>query len=667
MKNILSFTLILFISIACFSQNEKYVNMFLGSSGDHGQMTPGAAVPFGMISVCPDCYPNQHGGYDYEINTISGISINRISGVGCHGTGSNIRVNPTFLNDTIKIIKGTENAHPGYYETLFSNGVKGMFTATRNMAVEKFVYPSDVDKVLSVDFSSSVDDRKVLCKWKKESNTKISGWVIAPTACARGVYKLWYSFEVNTPFDIIYEDAEYVTLKFDKNIKDIELRISVSPVDQKCADEIADSWSNQNFSNIHKSAKKQWKEVLNKIKVKGSTEEQRNLFYTLLYRTYLSPMETSSLDGKYKGTDGKIYSADKFKYYSSWSMWDTFRTKFPLLVITEPEKMRDICWSLADIFRTGKKNWATDHESVPTVRTEHSIIMLLDSYLKGIEGDYLSHAFEGMEKEIATNLPMKTPDQKLESSYDIWAIAKIADILGKEDKAKLYSNWADSLFYDVWTKEFMTITPQFTLMKNNGLYQGSKWQYRWAAPHYLNKMIELVGKEELRKQLEYFFDTNLFNQGNEPDIHTPYIFNALGTPYTSQKIVRELLTKEDMVHLYGGNAEYPKPFIGRAFQNKVDGFAPEMDEDDGTMSAWYIFSSIGIYPMVVGSDKYEVVSPLYDKITIKSGNNIITIKTKGRKSPNDPIKNIIIDGYKITGNTISHNIFKSSSEIMIEY
>lgn len=642
--------------------------MFLGSAGDHGQMTPGAAVPFGMISVCPDSEPGQHGGYDFDVPEISGVSINRISGVGCSGTGGNISVRPDYPDSRLEIDKSTETAYPGYYETTFNNGVKGRFTATKNMAVEKYVFPKESDRILSVDFASFVNDRnpeQLQCGFEIVSSDRIKGWVKAPTACSRGRYKLYFTFVTDTDFEVVSSDAGSAVLRFAKDA--VEVRISVSPVDQYAADCIAEGWADHSFDRILKNAVDQWDSKLGKINVKGSTQEQKQLLYTLLYRVYLSPMDVSSDDGRYKGTDGEIYHSDNHRYYSSWSMWDTFRTKFPLLAILEPEVMNDICWSLTEQFRCGKSDWATPHESVPTVRTEHSIIMLLDSWRKGINGFSLANGYDGMRAEADFSLPMRSPDQRLESSYDLWAISGIADILGRREDAERYRFKADSLFQAVWPKEFLHITPDFIQMRDNGLYQGSRWQYRWAAPHYLAEMIRIAGQSVLEEQLDYFFDNNLLNQGNEPCLHIPFIYNLLGCPEKTQDIVRRLLTDEKMVHLYGGNAEYPEPFVGRAFQNKVDGFAPEMDEDDGAMSAWYVFCSLGFYPVVVGTDSYEIFSPLYDEIVIDNGVSKVRMVTKGRKNPEDSIRAIEVDGVPADGCSLTHDIFLKNTEITLYY
>lgn len=664
-RAILVLITLLNFQILSFADNSRYVNMFLGTSGDHGQMAPGASCPFGMVSVCPDSKPNQHAGYDFSIPEISGISINRVSGIGCRGTGGNISVFPDKFQNTLSIVKCTESAHPGYYSTDLSNGVRAELTATVNMAVEKYVFPSFAEKLISVDFASSIDKRNVNCFFDVPSSKSIVGWVESPTACARGEYKLYFSISFDNDFSVQHRTDETIELEFPDKTRSVEMRIAVSPVSQTYADDILLSNSALSFNKIHKNATAAWNEKLDRIEVKGSTQEQKAIFYTLLYRLYLSPMMVTSLDGRYRGTDGKIYKCDGFTYYSSWSIWDSFRSKFPLLCLIDPSAMRDISRSLADIFRTGKRDWATPYESVPTVRTEHSVIMILDAYVRGAsDKTALEVAYPGM-KEEAERLPMRTPDQKLESSYDLWALGKIANILGDEEDARIYSERSDSIFANVWPSEFMTITDDFSKMKGNGLYQGSRWQYRWAAPHCIDKMIALEGKERLKAELSEFFDKHYFNQGNEPDIHTPFLFNRFGAPEETQKIVRALLTDDNMIHIYGGNAEYPEPFVGRAFRNTPDGLAPEMDEDDGTMSAWYIFSAIGLYPVVPGDANYEVFAPLYDRIRIRNGEADITIKVKNRKNPEDAVRNITVNGTPVERYQIPHSALNGRCKITL--
>lgn len=665
MKRIPVFLLLCALSFGLDARNEKYVNLFLGSKGDAGQLTPAASYPFGMVSVCPDSSPNQHGGYDYDVPEISGVSINRISGVGCYGVGGNVSVRPALPETVLKIVKGTEVARPGYYAAAFSNGARGEFTATRTTAVERYEFSREGDKYLYVDFLSSFEKRKTACEYKIKDDRTIDAWVASGTACARGQYKLYVRLHTDKPFAIEDTSESSCLLSFfDTNV---EVRISVSPVDAGAAAEEVKLLSGKSFRDISRDAAAAWRDKLDKIDVKGGDYEQKVLFYTCLYRIYLSPMDVTSFDGRYKGTDGAIYRSDGRRHFSSWSMWDTFRTKFPMLVILEPELMSDMAASLVDLFRTGKKNWATPEESVPTVRTEHSVIMLLDAYMKGIRGFDMAAGYEGMKKEAAKDYPRKSLDNKMETSYDLWALGRVSEILGKNEEAAGYIRESEQMFEEVWKGNFMDVTDDFSAMKGNGMYQGTKWQYRWAAPQYLDKMIQWAGSDRLASELMQFFDGGNFNQGNEPDIHTPFIFNVLGYPEESQAIVRKLLTDDSMVHVYGGNAEYPEPFVGRAFQNKPDGLAPEMDEDDGAMSAWYMFCQLGFYPLVVGTDRYEVVSPLFDKVKIVSGNNTIKFRVKGRKHSDDFLRNIRINGAASDGYSISHSVFGQDSRIVFDY
>jgi len=335
-------------------------------------------------------------------------------------------------------------------------------------------------------------------------------------------------------------------------------------------------------------------------------------------------------------------------------MWDTFRTKFPLIALLYPQHNLDMCKSLIHLYTTGKEAWSTMYEAAPNCRTEHTILMLLDAYNKGCKELDFSPAYEWMRYEEETQ-KLKSPDQKLEAVLDYWAFAQVAEICGMGDDAQLYRHKADSLFEATWKKEFMEVTPDFHVMKDNGLYQGSRWQYRWAVPQYIDKMIAWKGREKLEEELTYFFAHDLYNQGNEPDIHVPYLFNRVGAPAKTQQVVRDLITKE-MKHVYGGNAEYPVPYVGLAYKNTTDGYMPEMDEDDGALSAWYIFGCIGLYPLQLGTEYYELCSPLFDDIVIRVGQGRqVHIKVAGRRAADDPIRKVTWNGTEINDYRIAHS------------
>lgn len=583
------------------AQNTKYVNLFIGTSGDNGQVAPGAAAPFGMVCVCPDNDPRSHAGYDYAVTKVSGISVNRLSGVGCSGGGGNLRIRPVAPSQELHIKKSREKATPGYYSTAFTNGIKTELTATNAMAVERYKFPRSLSAALWIDFASTFED-VATCHYKRISETCIEGYVQAKNVCGHGRYKLYFSLNTSHPFQLEEQKETTACLTFGKKVRSVEVRIGLSALSSELASWECARWEKMDFEDVKSRTADQWEKQLSAIDVKGGKKDDRVIFYTSLYRTYLSPADVSSPDGAYLGTDGKVYISEDFRYYSNWSLWDTFRTKFPLLVLTEPAKMRDMATSLIHLYATGKKDWSTGFESTPTVRTEHAVILLLDAYRKGITNLDFRKGYAGMKQEME-RLPMRSPDQKMESAYDLWAMAKIAEIIGEKADSEQYRQRSVSLFEETWKKEFMNVTPAFEVMKNNGLYQGTRWQYRWAAPQYIDKMIEWVGQDSLRLQLTYFFDHHLYNQGNEPDIHVPYLFNRLGAPEKTQQIVRSLMT-EPMIHKYGGNSEFKTPYLGKAFKNAPEGYSPEMDEDDGTMSAWYVFGAMGLYPLLVGDEYF---------------------------------------------------------------
>lgn len=647
------------------AQNTKYVNLFIGTSGDNGQVAPGAAAPFGMVCVCPDNDPRSHAGYDYAVTKVSGISVNRLSGVGCSGGGGNLRIRPVAPSQELHIKKSREKATPGYYSTAFTNGIKTELTATNAMAVERYKFPRSLSAALWVDFASTFED-VATCHYKRISETCIEGYVQAKNVCGHGRYKLYFSLNTSHPFQLEEQKETTACLTFGKKVRSVEVRIGLSALSSELASWECARWEKMDFEDVKSRTADQWEKQLSAIDVKGGKKDDRVIFYTSLYRTYLSPADVSSPDGAYLGTDGKVYISEDFRYYSNWSLWDTFRTKFPLLVLTEPAKMRDMATSLIHLYATGKKDWSTGFESTPTVRTEHAVILLLDAYRKGITNLDFRKGYAGMKQEME-RLPMRSPDQKMESAYDLWTMARIAEIIGEKADSEQYRQRSVSLFEETWKKEFMNVTLAFEVMKNNGLYQGTRWQYRWAAPQYIDKMIEWVGQDSLRSQLTYFFDHHLYNQGNEPDIHVPYLFNRLGAPEKTQQIVRSLMT-EPMIHKYGGNSEFKTPYLGKAFKNAPEGYSPEMDEDDGTMSAWYVFGAMGFYPLLVGDEYYDLTSPLFDRVLLRLANgNVLTIQTEGRKKKDAPIKSIHFNGKKIDDYRISHNELIKGGELIYNY
>lgn len=649
------------------AQHNKYVDLFIGTSGDNGQVDPAACVPYGMVRICPDMKPRSHSGYDYSVNAISGFSINRLSGIGCGGNGGNLSIKPAAKDAQLNMIKITEKAHPGYYTVNLDNGVKSEFTATQNVGVERFYFPQGKEAVMTLNVGSSFTGIRAV-EFKTVSDTEIEGYVKTGTTCDAGEYKIFFNLKTSQPFKEVSRTNQLFEFSFGtENAKPVEIRLAVSPIDVITAREENQRVSHLSFEKIKSSAASLWEDLLGKVEVNGGTADDKVLFYTSLYRTFLSPMNVTSWNKKFLATDGSIQSAKDFTYYSSWSMWDSYRTKFPVITLLEPEKMKDMCKSLSRLYVYGKKSWATPFESSPTVRTEHTITTLLDAYEKGITDIDLGLAYDGLKKEVDA-LETKRPDQAFESCVDLWSMSRIAKIEGKSEDAKLYGEKAESLFKATWEKEFKNIDSSYPKMRDNGLYQGSRWQYRWLLTQYLDQMISSVGgKNKLAVQLEYYFTNSLNNQGNEVSLQAPFIFNRLGHPDLAQQLVTKMLTQETK-HLYGGNAEYPKPVYSRIFKRDPKGFLPEMDEDDGTMSSWYVLASVGLFPLTTGEPWYEITSPLFDSVIMKLGQGKkLKIQTQNRKSSEAKIKSIEFNGSKVTDFKLDHALLAKGGVLKLAY
>lgn len=669
-KTILSIATVL-ISTVAIAGNSRYVNMFMGTAGDHGQVAPAAQMPFGLASVCPDTNPASHAGYDYDVTALLGVSVTRVSGVGGNGAGGNLRIRPAAEPDTINIVKSTEKAVPGYYRASLDNGVSFELTASPTVALERYCFRKADDRLLFIDFNSAVDKRRSSCSYRVIDDRNIEGTFTSSTVCNPGAFTMYFRLSSDKPFTVVDADDDSAQLQFSASVSSAEIRIALSPIDCEAAGKELENLSGKSFKDVRKAAARAWNDILSRVEVSGSTAEQRALFYTSMYRIFLSPMTATSADGRYRSADGSLHTAEDWTFYSCWSMWDTFRAKFPMLCVVAPREMEDFCKSLIDLYQSGKRNWATMTEPVPTVRTEHTQVALLDAWNKGIRGFDFTPAFPAMEQEVVDGLvpgsrqglTVNSPDQRMETVYDLWAMSEIASIIGDELSCRKYRDASDSLFEATWKGEFMTITDEFTRMRGNGLYQGTRWQYRWAMPIFAGKMIEWTDREQLAEELDEFFARHLFNQGNEPDIQTPFMFNLFGHPEKTDSLVHALLTDEEMIHVYGGNAEYPEPYVGRAFRNTVDGYAPEMDEDDGTMSGWYAFAQMGFYPVCVGTEDYELFTPLFRRVVIHTPDHDVTLIRRCREAS---ASRVTVDGEPLEGFSISHSRLMGAGKVIFE-
>jgi predicted alpha-1,2-mannosidase len=320
--------------------------------------------------------------------------------------------------------------------------------------------------------------------------------------------------------------------------------------------------------------------------------------------------------------------------------------------LLEPGIMRDICLSLADLYRTGKTESCTNFEPTPGCRSEHALVVLLDAYQKGIRFD-VTDIYSLMVEE-SDRYHFDSPDKKLESAYDFWALSEFAHILDKKNDHALFRKRSQE-YRAVWKDKFKIMDENADIMHGDGLYEGTLWQYRWFVPHDIPSIVELIGGEKkFTADLSFFFENNLYNHGNQPDIHVPFLFNFGNSPWLTQKWVNAILTKE-IPNYYGTHKKWKKPYVGRIYKATPDGYIPEMDDDAGTMSSWYVFASMGLYPYCPGKPEYTIRSPIFDsvKINLKNGNTF-EIQCKNLSDENFYIQSAELNGQSFDKYIISH-------------
>ena len=667
MRKYLLLIMFLFSSGVFAESFVEYVDPFIATAGDHGQLDPSANVPFGYVKLGPDTDPINHSGYDYNAKKIWGFSINRTIGTGCAGAGGNIRLKPFVGSPSIKsegFIKNSEKAAPGYYRVTMDSQIDVELTTTNQVGWHRYTYPVKTDAGVLIDLTASFEEL-LSYEYHIVNANEINGKIQAENVCSKGIYTIYFNIYCDHEFNNLKnKDGKLISFfQMDDNpVVNIQVTVSSISPEQAAKDRNREIAA-KTFKQVKTDAEKAWDKILGRVKVFGN-KEYKKLFYTCLFRIYQTPVNTTSPFGKYRGTDGEIYDAEGYVHYDSWSIWDTFRTKFPLISLLEPEYMRDFCLSLLDLYRTGKYAWAGPFETAPTVRTEHAEIVLLDAYQKGIPFD-LDKVYDYAVLE-SDNLPWVSPDNKLESAYDYWALSQMAEILGRKDDADYYTSRAQE-YRKIWNEKFKTMGEKSDIMHGDGLYEGTLWQYRWFVPYDVPGIISLVGgKQQFLTELEYFFDNHLYNHGNQPDIQAPYMFNAAGAPWLTQKWVNAILTKE-IPNYYGTHEKWEKPYVNRIYKAEPAGFIPEMDDDDGTMSAWYVCSAMGLYPLCVGKPEYQISTPIFEKIEINLANgNTFVIENKNFSDKNIYIQKALLNDKEYNNSALLHKDILKGGKLLLE-
>ncbi|HFE53768.1 MAG TPA: glycoside hydrolase family 92 protein, partial [Bacteroidetes bacterium] len=436
------------------------------------------------------------------------------------------------------------------------------------------------------------------------------------------------------------------------------------------------------FDAVRRETWRAWSDLLSRVEVEGREEDKR-LFYTGLYRACTMPFNTTSSDGTYRGTDGRVHEARDHVHYDTYSIWDTFRTKYPLLSLVAPDFLRDIVHSLVDIYRDGGQQWP-----FLDVRHEHTGAILLDAYRKGITDFDLPTAYAGMKQDALRQLPdeweklgyiPERPDRTLEAAYDDWCVAEMARIVGRNDDAERFSRRAE-FYRNVWddslrffrardaSGRWLPFPQDPTAIDERYVYEGSMWQWRWFVLHDVPGLIQLFGgPESFVRELRYFFDHDLYNHGNQPDLHAPFLFNFAGAPELTQQVVTRILT-EPVTQRYGTHGFLRKPVHRRIYRPTPDGFIPEMDDDCGTMWAWYAMSAMGLYQVCPGNPVYQITTPVFRKVVLhldawgRSGKTFVIV-TRGISPEHPVIREARLGGKKLERMEIAHEAITSGGRL----
>ncbi|WP_181896404.1 GH92 family glycosyl hydrolase [Seonamhaeicola aphaedonensis] len=649
-------------------QNVDYINPFICTADDHGQTDVSASVPFGMVKPGPDTNPIAHSGYDYTAKEIIGFSNTRFSGVGCRGVGGNLRILPFFISEgdsipnSVSFSKESEKAQAGYYSVQLNNEVQTQLTATRQVGFHQYTFPKSENAGFTIDLASAYV--KHISDEHQIENGIISGKITSVNVCNKGKYTFYYAISFNQQPMEIKNEASKLIINFSTIEKqDVLLRCALSVVDKSSAIQNLKASENLSFSEVKSQASKAWNDLLSVVDVETNNDSLKTMFYTHLYHATQSPFIINDDNGEYRGSDGKLYKSST-PYFHGWSIWDTFRTKLPLLSLLYPEKYQDMLLSLKSLYKQDKPDWATETEPFLTIRTEHSMVMLLDAYRKGMLPFDLNEVYNEL-KEEAKHLPFKSPDNILESSYDLWALSEISEILGKEVDAEFYRARAFE-YKTLWKDKFLVMDDKSDIMHGDGLYEGTLWQYRWFVPFDIQGIQTMMGgKQEFENQLDYFFSNELFNIGNQPDIQVPYLYNYTNSPWKTQQLVDKLLNKVTN-NWYGTHEKFETPIVKKIFTASPNGYIKEMDDDAGTMSSWYVWSTMGLYPIFPGSTQLALTTPQFDKITIKTINKPLEIITNGRTANNIYIQRVTWNGEEINSSIIDFNLISKGGVLQFE-
>jgi predicted alpha-1,2-mannosidase len=689
-------------------------------SGGPGNTFPGALVPFGMVSVSPHNDLHAPSGYRAGAPRLYGFGQVHLSGVGCPDLGNILVAATTGALKTTAAGYASryanEVAWPGYYKVdLADSSVRAEATATTRAGLLRFTFPArHGDANLIVDVGHALA-RSVAGRVRIVSDDELEGWDKSGGFCgmdnrqtvhfvarfskparARG------TFRGATPSAREAEEGTDLGawLRFDTAAGEpilVKLGISYVSVENARAnlDREIPGWD---FDGVRRAAGQAWTEALSRIRVVGGSHAERTRFYTALYHMLIHPNVFSDANGDYPSMrNGSIRRAEGYTRYSVFSLWDTYRLEHPFLALVYPERQLDMVRSMIEMYREGGwlPKWELAGNETHVMVGDPAAIVIADSWLRGVRGFDVDTAWEAVRKHASTGagndirpgaaaylrwgfIPEDDHDGEwvfgsvstaLEYALADWALARFADGLGHKAEAAAWRKRAGAYqrYFDPaldllrprnrdgsWLTPFdpraLCCDKPWPESGGPGFVEGNAWHYTFFVPHDLAGLERLFGgPAAFVDRLQTFFEQGMFSLGNEPDLGFPYLFTVVdGEAWRTQRLVRELL---------GRFGDGPSGLPG--------------NDDAGVLSAWYVWSAIGLYPLCPASNEYAIGSPLFERVTLSLSPRFhrggsFTIDT-ANQSPSSPyVRAAWLDGAPHHGSRLDHERLVRGGTLLLD-
>ena len=683
----------------------QYVNPFIGAA-DNGHTFPGATTPFGMIQTSPVTgavgwrYCSEYVNND---SIIWGFTQTHLNGTGCMDLGD-VLVMPATGERTrawdgyrSRFSKDQESATPGYYSVeLEEPNVKAELTASPRVALHRYTYHTADSASVLIDLQhgptwneAQYHSQVSLCEVQWEDEQTLSGHV-RNSVWVHQDYFFVLKFnrpttgQINLPMAET-EKGQRIVACFDMEPGDellTKIALSTTSVEgaKKNMDTELPGWD---FEATRQAAKDSWNSYLKRIDVTGTEAEKAN-YYTSFYHALIQPNQISDVDGMYRNAKDEIVKTGGDAFYSTFSLWDTYRAAHPFYTLMVPEKVDGFVTSLVEQgeVQGSLPIWGLWGKETFTMIANHGVSVIAEAYRKGFRGFDAERAFNIVKRTQTVSHPHKSNwenymkhgyfptdltevesvSSTLESVYDDYAAADMAKRMGKTEDAAYFSKRADFYknLFDTqtqfmrprnsdgsWKSPFDPSEVAHAESKGGDYTEGNAWQYTWHVQHDVPGLIALFGGEEaFLNKLDSVFTVELkttqadvtgligqYAHGNEPSHHVTYLYAMAGRPERTQELIRQIFDTQ--------------------YRPEPDGLCG--NDDCGQMSAWYMFSAMGFYPVDPVSGNYIFGAPQLPKIVLNlADGKTFTVIAEGISEENKYVESITLNGEPYTQNYITH-------------